>query len=254
MRIGLAWMTTDKGIVWHNGGTGGYRSFAGFTTDRRRGVIVLANTAIDVDDLGLAVLAADAPLAPAHKEITLPAASLEDYEGTYKLADNFMLKVFRMNDGLFAQATGQGPIPLYPFAPNAFFAKIAGISITFTRDSNGEVIGLVLHQNGDHAAPKLAPSGPKAITLDSATLGDYAGKYKFDFGAVFDVTLKGDHLDAQLTGQPALPIFASARDRFFSRIVDAQFTFERDTDGKVVAVILHQNGRNMRAPRVGAER
>ena len=31
MRIGLAWVTTDQGIVWHNGATGGYRSFLGFT-------------------------------------------------------------------------------------------------------------------------------------------------------------------------------------------------------------------------------
>jgi serine-type D-Ala-D-Ala carboxypeptidase/endopeptidase len=37
IRIGLAWMTTDKGVVWHNGETGGYRSFLGFTADGRRG-------------------------------------------------------------------------------------------------------------------------------------------------------------------------------------------------------------------------
>jgi len=35
IRIGLAWMTTAKGIIWHNGGTGGYRSFIGFTADGR---------------------------------------------------------------------------------------------------------------------------------------------------------------------------------------------------------------------------
>ena len=67
MRIGLAWMTTDKGIVWHNGGTGGYRSFLGFAPDRKRGLIVLTNAAVEADDLGFAVLDADAPLAPAYK-------------------------------------------------------------------------------------------------------------------------------------------------------------------------------------------
>jgi hypothetical protein len=116
---------------------------------------------------------------------------------------------------------------------------VAGISITFMRDGSGAVTGLVLHQNGDHAAPKLS-AGPKAITLDAATLGEYAGRYRFDFGAVFDITLKGDHLDAQMTGQPALPFLASARDRFFYRVVDAQLTFERDADGKVVALVLHR--------------
>jgi D-alanyl-D-alanine-carboxypeptidase/D-alanyl-D-alanine-endopeptidase len=65
MRIGLAWLTTDKGIVWHNGATGGYRSFLGFTADGRRGVVIITNTAVEADDLGFATLDAAAPLTPA---------------------------------------------------------------------------------------------------------------------------------------------------------------------------------------------
>ena len=154
VRIGLAWVTTDKGIVWHNGGTGGYRSFLGFTADRQRGVIVLTNTSADPDDLGFATLDAGAPLAPTYQATVLPSASLDDYVGTYTLADNFLLNVFRMNDQLHAQATGQGSFPIFPFAPDEFFAKVAGISMTFKRDPEGAVDGLVLHQNGDRAAPK----------------------------------------------------------------------------------------------------
>jgi hypothetical protein len=152
-----------------------------------------------------------------------------------------------VNDALFAQATGQDPFPIFPSAPNESFARIAGISISFTRGPDGIVSGLVLHQNGDRTAPKL--SGPKDIKLDAAALGDYVGKYRFGFGTL-DVVLKSDSLEAQLTGQSALPIFASARDKFFYRVVDAQLDFQRDASGKVVAVILHQNGRDMRAPRI----
>jgi serine-type D-Ala-D-Ala carboxypeptidase/endopeptidase len=254
MRIGLAWMTTEKGIVWHNGGTGGYRSFLGFTADRRRGVVVLTNTAVDVNDLGFAILDADTPLAPAYKATTLPSASLDEFVGTYKLADNFLLRVFRMNDGLFAQATGQGAFPIFPSGPNEFFAKIGGISMSFTRDPDGAVNGLVLHQNGDHTAPKLGaselPPERKEIELPLPTLRDYVGQYQFDFGAILDVTLNSDHLEAQLTGQPAIQIFADAKDKFFYKVVDAQLDFERDAGEKVIAVVLHQNGRSMRAPRV----
>jgi serine-type D-Ala-D-Ala carboxypeptidase/endopeptidase len=258
MRIGLAWITTDKGIVWHNGGTGGYRSFLGFTADGRRGVVILANTAADVDDLGFATLDADAPLAPAYQAIVLPDASLDEYAGTYKLTDKLLLKVSRMNDGLLVQATGQGAFAIFPSAPNEFFARIAGISISFTRDPQGAVNGLVLHQNGNHAAPKLSaselPPEPKEIALDAATLGDYVGKYRFGAGAVLDVALKRDHLEAQLTGQGAFPIFASAKDKFFYKVVDAQLDFERGAGGKVVAVVLHQNGRDTRAPRLATGR
>jgi serine-type D-Ala-D-Ala carboxypeptidase/endopeptidase len=247
MRIGLAWMTTEKGIVWHNGMTGGYGSFLGFTADGQRAVVILANTAESADDLGFATLDANAPLP---KAIVLP--SLDDYTGTYKLADNFLLKVFRVNDGLFARASGQSAIPIFPSAPNEFFAKVGGISMSFTRDTNGTVSGLVLHQNGDRAAPKLSaselPPELQEIALDPGTVRGYVGKYKFNFGTL-DVALKGDHLEAQITGQPAFPIFASAKDKFFYKIVDAQLAFERDTGGKVVAVILHQNGRDVRASR-----
>lgn len=52
-RIGLAWLTDPHGNVWHNGGTGGSRSFMGFSRVRRTAVVVLANAAIEaVDTLG----------------------------------------------------------------------------------------------------------------------------------------------------------------------------------------------------------
>jgi serine-type D-Ala-D-Ala carboxypeptidase/endopeptidase len=189
--------------------------------------------------------------------MVLANASLDDYVGTYKISDNLLLKVFRMDDGLFAQASGQNAFPIFPSATDEYYAKVAGISISFKRDGKGVVGGLVLHQNGDHAARKLAaaeiPPEPVTIALDAATLGDYVGKYKFDFGAVLDVVLKSDHLEAQLTGQPAVPIFASAKDKFFYKVVQAQLDFERDGSGKVVAVVLHQNGRDMRAPRMAGQ-
>src|SRR6185295_9775552 len=169
----------------------------------------------------------------------------------------FLLKIFRMNDGLLVQATGQGPIPIFPSAPNEFFAKAVRASASFTRDANGAVDGLVLHQNGDRAARKLPaseiPPEPREVAFDAATSGDYAGQYQFNFG-VLDVVSKGDRLEAQLTGQPAFPIFASGKDKFFYKVVDAQLDFERDGGGQVVAVVLHQNGRDMRAPRITTRR
>ncbi|MCM1010984.1 MULTISPECIES: serine hydrolase domain-containing protein [unclassified Brevibacterium] len=51
-RIGFAWMTTTgrtPAITWHNGGTGGYSSFLGFTADAGTGIVVLADSAISVD-------------------------------------------------------------------------------------------------------------------------------------------------------------------------------------------------------------
>lgn len=52
-RIGWAWLTTtdrSPNLTWHNGGTGGYGSYLGFDAKTRQGVIVLADSAIGVDD------------------------------------------------------------------------------------------------------------------------------------------------------------------------------------------------------------
>lgn len=64
LSIGLGWHMLERGgrtIIWHNGGTGGYRSFIGFDPARSIGVVVLSNTNISVDDLGVTLLGAAAP-------------------------------------------------------------------------------------------------------------------------------------------------------------------------------------------------
>jgi len=257
VHIGLAWMTRDakpNSIIWHNGATGGYTSFLGFSADGRRGVVVLTNIASSAEELGFATLLDDAPLSPVHKAIPVDAATLKDYIGIYKLAENFLITITRKDNQLITEATGQGPLPVYPSARDEFFAKVDGISLTFKRDAQGKVSGFVLHQGGDTPAAKLSASevaaATKSIKLDTATLSDYPGKYQLAPGAVFDFTLNDDQLYAQLADQPVFPVFASAKDRFFYTVVDAQLDFERDASGHVVAVTLHQNGQNQRAARI----
>lgn len=64
MQIGLAWIIAEinkKRIWWHNGGTGGFSSFAGFSKSPAVGVIVLSNRSNlqgEVDKIGMKVLEA----------------------------------------------------------------------------------------------------------------------------------------------------------------------------------------------------
>ncbi|MGA2843368.1 MAG: serine hydrolase domain-containing protein, partial [Steroidobacteraceae bacterium] len=67
LEIALGWhilTTNGKEIVWHNGGTGGYRTFMGFDPRSRIGVVVLSNaeTAAGVDDIGRHLLDTSVPL------------------------------------------------------------------------------------------------------------------------------------------------------------------------------------------------
>ena len=59
--VRLGWQEAALGeatALWHNGGTGGYRSFVGFVPGSRVGVVVLSNSANDVDPIGMALLKA----------------------------------------------------------------------------------------------------------------------------------------------------------------------------------------------------
>ncbi len=259
-RIGLVWMTRhdkDGDVVWHNGMTGGYASFIGFSANGRHGVVILTNIQQSVDDLGFAALLADAPLAPAEKQVTMSPSRLDAYVGDYQLAPGFILHVFRQDGQLLAQATGQGAFPIFASAADRFFARIADIRIDFQRDRQGKVASLVLHQNGhDRSARRMdaaaieKASGQRVIKLDKATLSQYVGRYQLAPGAVFDISLEGSQLMARLTGQPAFPVYASARDEFYYTVVNARLSFKRGADGKVDALVLHQNGADRRAPKL----
>jgi len=65
--IALGWHVLkryDKQIFWHNGGTGGYRTFIGLDKESKTGVVVLSNSANSVDDIALHILEAEYPLRP----------------------------------------------------------------------------------------------------------------------------------------------------------------------------------------------
>jgi CubicO group peptidase (beta-lactamase class C family) len=88
-----------------------------------------------------------------------------------------------------------------------------------------------------------------AIAVPAESLEAYVGSYRLAPTFVIAVRRDSTGLVAQATGQSAFPIFASARDEFFFRVVDAQISFVRDSTGQVTRLVLHQGGRDVPAPR-----
>jgi len=65
----------ERTITWHNGGTGGFRSFLGLDLDAGRAVVVLTNTGGDgMDDLGFHLLDPSRPLARPAVELAVARA------------------------------------------------------------------------------------------------------------------------------------------------------------------------------------
>ncbi|MDN2676310.1 serine hydrolase [Janthinobacterium sp. SUN033] len=153
-KIGLSWLLEQRqgqAYAWHSGQTGGYSSYAAFTTDGKRGVVVLTNTARDVDALGLSTLLPGTPLPPLKKPqaaIDVPRAALAEYVGEYPLDKDFTLTVSLGKQGLEAAGTGMGSAPLFASAKDQFFFRAIDAELAFTRDAAGKIASAVLKQSG----------------------------------------------------------------------------------------------------------
>ena len=168
MRIGLNWLTSYAGtdtIVWHNGGTGGYRTFLGFEPSRKVGVVVMTNTTgAGADDIGFHILNPALPLAPKpappkqRTAIDVKADVLARYVGTYQLAPNLALEITLKDGALYVQPTNQATMRLWPESETDFFLKELDAQLSFVRDAQGVTTGAVLHQGGQNLnAPRVRP-------------------------------------------------------------------------------------------------
>jgi hypothetical protein len=251
--IGLAWhLTADSPpIIWHNGGTGGYRSFIGFEPRGKRGIAVLVNIGQSPDGLGMKLLRGDqaqkAEANPAGSNVTA-AANLKDYVGNFPLAPAFVMAVTTDQGSLFVQATGQSRLSLVPVSADHFKVKEVDAEVSFERDAAGKVVALILRQNGlDQRAPRGEIQAPVEIMLPAGQLPEYVGDYALAPAVGLNVAVQDGRLAVQVTGQSRITVYASAKDKFFYTVVDAQITFQRDAQGRVSGLVLHQGGRDFAA-------
>ena len=164
MGIGLNWMRRHAladTIVWHNGGTGGYRTFLGFVQAKKIAVVVMTNSAGEgADDIGMHLLLPALPLAPKpvppkqRTAIDVPASVLARYVGVYQLAPTFSLDITAHDGALYMHPTGQGTLRLWPETQTDFFLKEVDAQITFVLDAQGTAASVVLHQNGQNLPGK----------------------------------------------------------------------------------------------------
>jgi hypothetical protein len=245
-----------------NGRSGGYRTWLGYEPRTRRGVVVLTNAdgVIGPDDIGRHVLNPDFPVlqnvpsAPTPRRETRVDPSVFDrYVGRYQLAPALILTVGRQGNRLFTQFTGEPPFELFAESETDYFLKAADAQFTFESDGTGKVTAVLLRLNGTaQRAPRVegAPVMPREITVDAVMLERYVGRYEFAPSLVLAIGRKDARMFAQLTGQHPIEIFASSERQFFYKAVNAQLTFETNDEGRVLAVVLHQNGVDQRARRI----
>lgn len=141
---------------------------------------------------------------------------------------------------------------------------IFGFTTSIVRFPEERLVAIALSNNSSAATGKIGrdlaavflgekfemPKIRTTISLPADTLDRYVGKFALAPGAIMSITREGNQLFTQLTGQQRIEIYPESPTSFFPRVVDATITFEFGPDGKAKSITLHQNGRDMPAPRV----
>ena len=133
----------------------------------------------------------------------------------------------------------------------AAYEKGGDGAVVMTSGDNGDQLAdEVMHSiAAEYGWPDWKPDIRAVVTVDEKTLQQYTGTYQLNPGFDLVVTLEGGQLITQATGQPKFTIYAKSENRFFPLEFPAEIEFVKEADGKVNALILHQGGHDMRAPR-----
>jgi len=126
------------------------------------------------------------------------------------------------------------------------FNRRAGRSVVVLANSS-----VIVDDIGFHLLdPDLPMRTPRKVAPASASLLRRCEGI-FQIGkSQMTIKPEGSRLSVQMTGQNPNPAYWEGNLSFFFRAVDAQLSFEEGADGKMKAVVLHQNGKNQRGERL----
>lgn len=99
------------------------------------------------------------------------------------------------------------------------------------------------------AETQIAPE-PEPIALDRDALTRLVGTYEYTPGASEVVTLEGDRLFVQSSGEAKRELFAESRDTFFAKGQPWRLVFRTGADGEVDGVAFRQGGQEYAARRI----
>jgi len=135
--IGLGWglPQSGKGMHTHGGLTAGYNSFLAWDSERRIGIVILANAGINIEGIGLFLMSESARLMD-----TIPQADpqvLATYAGRYQFPDGFVVTIRVDGASIFLQVPDKPEIKLIAISENQFF--VFDNKFTFYTNDRGEV-------------------------------------------------------------------------------------------------------------------
>jgi CubicO group peptidase (beta-lactamase class C family) len=257
MYYGYGWGPNEvNGIpsMEHSGGIFGYTTMGVYLPGENVYVIVLTNnSAVSPSEVAIkiAALAAGKPYAT-KASAQLTEAQLKTWTGIYEFDKGLLREISFDNGFLYSQRQGGKKTKLLATGPAAFTFDGGFTQYEFTEAQGKKTVLLkdrIRKSNGVRTdKTSLTPTASGA--LDSTILKQYLGTYELQPGFEIEVTSAGSQLFAQATGQARFELFASKPGSFFLKVVEASIDFNKDTNGKITSLTLHQGGRDMEGKKI----
>jgi len=278
-RVGLGWHIVkgkNGDVIWHNGGTGGYRTFAGFVKETGTGVVVMTNSTTGADDIGFYLLNPDSKLQftkpgfvyvlrktidekgikeawIVYNDITKNKKAEFDFNEAninslgYAYIENNIdaaLAVFKMN------------IELYPNSWNVYDSY--GEALLKNGQKDSAIVyykkSIQMNPGNTNGIKILKDNGVEYqvedIIVPETILDTYLGTYELSPGFEIVITRQGNQLFGQATGQAIFELFAKSNTEFYLKVVAAQINFNLNDEKVVDSMTLLQNGQEIKGKKI----
>ncbi len=279
-QVGLGWFISKGSlgdVFAHNGGTGGYLTFAGFVKETGKGVVVLTNSGSSgADDIGMHLLDPQSPLQEVKPDYSFLIKQIIDQDGPTGLMEKYKnLKaenpgkyhldedaINSLGYAYLGQEKVEAAIAVFginvmefPHSSNVYDSYGEGL---MKNGQQAEAIvnyqkSLELNPANLNAVAMLAKLGVEVkqeeIIVEEGLLQSYTGAYELAPGFIITVTRDGSRLFAQATGQGQFEIFPKSNTEFYLKAVEAKVVFASDAEG-VINMTLLQGGMVMPGKRV----
>lgn len=263
-------------VAWHGGGINGFNSLLSRAIDKRQTVIILDNGSLGryhaaITNSIFAILngqRADLPRRSVAEHLSRLASenvssAISEYRRlrttdatTFDFSESELItlgsellarkrtkeaiEIFKLNVEMFPRAAS-----LYEILGDAYIADgqqgmaLAAYKKAVELDSG--------NANAILAIKRLENTTAK---IDSSGFGLYVGEYQVAPRFVLTVTMEGDKLFAQGTGQAKMQLEPVSDTQFAMREVKANIEFKKGPDGKVTGLVLTQGSRSANAPKL----
>jgi hypothetical protein len=124
------------------------------------------------------------------------------------------------------------------------------VIVTFREDKNGKIKYMINDTTVNEKLPQLIPHPTLTFNINPQTLNAYVGEYEIAPTRQIKVTLEGNNLMGEMTGQLKVDLFPISEASFTVKGVDAKINFVKDKQGRTTHLILILNGEEMRATKI----